>query len=92
MKFSFDGNSLNVKAEDTDFSNKAEITLPCDFNGETMSIGFNSKFLLEMLNNLHSEDLTLEMSVPSRAGILKPVDGLDEKEEILMIVMPVMIN
>ncbi len=92
MKFSFNGNQLKIDAEDADYSNKADITLPCDYNGSEMVIGFNSKFLLEMLSNLHSDDLTLEMSVPSKAGILKPVDGLEEEEDLLMLVMPVMVS
>ncbi len=92
LKFTFNGNTLKIDAEDADFANKADISLPCDYNGGEMVIGFNSRFLLEMLSNLHSDDLTLEMSVPSKAGILKPVDGLEEEEEILMLVMPVMVN
>ena len=57
-----------------------------------MQIGFNSRFLTEMLNNLTSEDVQLEMSMPNRAGILTPVDGLDEGEHVTMLVMPVMLN
>ncbi|ADX67130.1 MULTISPECIES: DNA polymerase III subunit beta [Weeksella] len=86
------GNSLTISAEDVDFANKAEERLPCEYNGTDLQIGFNSKFLIEMLNNLQSDDITLEMSEPNRAGIIKPVDGLEEGEEILMLVMPVMLN
>jgi DNA polymerase-3 subunit beta len=57
-----------------------------------MQIGFNSRFLTEMLNNLQSDEIQLEMSLPNRAGILTPVDGLDEGEVITMLVMPVMLN
>ena len=57
-----------------------------------MQIGFNSKFLIEILNNLESDDITLEMSEPSRAGIIRPVDGLEDGEDILMLVIPVMLN
>jgi len=86
------GAELNISAEDIDYSNKAEERLTCDYQGDDMAIGFNSKFLNEMLNNLNSDNVTLEMSVPSRAGILSPIDGLDEGEHITMLVMPVMIN
>lgn len=86
------GSSLTIHAEDVDFASKAEERLPCDYNGVDMQIGFNSKFLIEVLNNLQSDDITLEMSEPSRAGIIKPIDGLEEGEEILMLVMPVMLN
>lgn len=92
VRLSLNGNSLKLSAEDLDFANKAEMSLPCDYNGEELKIGFNSRFLNEMLTNLSSEDITLEMSTPNRAGIIKPVDGVDENEDILMLVMPVMLN
>jgi DNA polymerase-3 subunit beta len=58
-----------------------------------MQIGFNSKFLIEMLNNLDSETITLSMSHPNRAGIIRPVDNKNSsKESITMLVMPVMLN
>ncbi|MCV6630403.1 MAG: DNA polymerase III subunit beta [Flavobacteriaceae bacterium] len=86
------GAELNISAEDVDYSNKAEERLTCDYQGDDMQIGFNSRFLTEMLNNLGSTDIQLEMSLPNRAGILTPVDGLDEGEHITMLVMPVMLN
>jgi len=57
-----------------------------------MQIGFNSRFLSEMLSNLASDDVLIEMSLPNRAGILTPLDGTEEGEEITMLVMPVMLN
>jgi len=57
-----------------------------------MQIGFISRFLLELLNHLNSNDILLEMSLPNRAGILTPIDGLEEGEEITMLVMPVMLS
>ncbi|MCL6296054.1 DNA polymerase III subunit beta [Jejuia spongiicola] len=86
------GAELNISAEDIDYSNKAEERLTCDYQGDDMQIGFNSRFLTEMLNNLNSDEVQLEMSMPNRAGILTPVDGLDEGEQITMLVMPVMLN
>ncbi|MDC7995308.1 DNA polymerase III subunit beta [Altibacter sp. HG106] len=86
------GAELNISAEDIDYSNKAEERLTCDYQGDDMQIGFNSRFLNEMLNNLTSDDVSLEMSLPNRAGILTPVDGLDEGESVTMLVMPVMLN
>lgn len=86
------GAELNISAEDIDYSNKADERLTCDYQGDDMQIGFNSKFLIEMLNNLGCDDVSLEMSLPNRAGILTPVDGLDEGEYITMLVMPVMLN
>lgn len=86
------GAELNISAEDLDFSNKAEERLTCDYQGDDIEIGFNSRFLLEMLGNLNSDEVSLEMSLPNRAGILTPIDGLDEGENITMLVMPVMLS
>ena len=86
------GAELNISAEDLDFSNKAEERLTCDYQGDDIQIGFNSRFLLEMLNNLESSEIRLEMSLPNRAGILKPTSGNAEGESITMLVMPVMLN
>ena len=86
------GAELNISAEDIDYSNKAEERLSCDYQGDDMQIGFNSRFLTEMLNNLTSDEVQLEMSLPNRAGILTPIDGLDEGEHVTMLVMPVMLN
>ena len=86
------GAELNISAEDIDYSNKAEERLTCDYQGDDMKIGFNSRFLVEMLNNLNANDVSLEMSLPNRAGILTPVDGQDEGEQVMMLVMPVMLN
>ena len=86
------GAELNISAEDVDYSNKADERLSCSYQGDDMQIGFNSRFLLEMLGNLSADDVTLEMSLPNRAGILTPANGLDEGEHITMLVMPVMLN
>ena len=86
------GAELNISAEDIDYSNKAEERLTCDYQGDDIQIGFNSRFLLEMLGNLTCDSVTLELSMPNRAGILTPSDGLDEGEVVTMLVMPVMLN
>ncbi|MBE9489424.1 MAG: DNA polymerase III subunit beta [Bacteroidetes bacterium] len=86
------GAELNISAEDIDYSNKAEERLTCDYQGDDLQIGFNSRFLSEMLGNLNANEVQLEMSMPNRAGILTPIDGLDEGENITMLVMPVMLN
>jgi len=86
------GTELNISAEDIDYANKADERLMCSYEGNDMQIGFNSRFLLEMLSNLSSEHVMVEMSMPNRAGILTPLDDLDEGETITMLVMPVMLN
>lgn len=86
------GTELNISAEDIDYSNRAEERLTCSYQGDDLQIGFNSRFLVEMLSNLGSDDVSLEMSLPNRAGILTPADGLDPGEAVTMLVMPVMLN
>ena len=86
------GTELNISAEDLDYSNKADERLHCDYQGDDMQIGFNSRFLSEMLNNLNANDVLIEMSLPNRAGILTPIDGTEEGEQVTMLVMPVMLN
>ena len=86
------GAELHISAEDIDYSNKAEERLTCSFQGDDMQIGFNARFLTEMLSNLSSDEIQLELSLPNRAGIITPVDGLNEGEQVTMLVMPVMLN
>ncbi|MDV7187264.1 DNA polymerase III subunit beta [Lutibacter sp. TH_r2] len=86
------GTELNISAEDIDYSNKAEERLACEYQGDDMQIGFNSRFLTEMLSNLNSDEVLIEMSLPNRAGILTPADGVDDGEFVTMLVMPVMLN
>tara|TARA_R110002096_G_scaffold136909_8_gene289881 strand:+ start:18628 stop:19749 length:1122 start_codon:yes stop_codon:yes gene_type:complete len=92
VKLKISGSELLLSAEDVDFNNEANERLTCQFDGDDMEIGFNSRFLIEMLNNIDSEVVNIEMSAPNRAGILSPADKTEEYEEILMLVMPVMLN
>ena len=83
---------LIVSAEDLEFSNDASEKLPCQYEGDPMEIGFNAKFLIEMVSNIDTEQIVIEMSHPSRAGIIFPVsDEQNSPEDILMLVMPVML-
>ncbi len=92
VALSLGGNELNIFAEDVDYSNKADERISCNYSGDEMKIGFNSRFLIEMLGNLQSEEVQLEMSFPNRAGILSPTDGNDEGELITMLCMPVVLK
>ncbi len=89
----FNGNDLIISAEDVDFSNAAKEKLSCNYTGEDLTIGFNAKYLIEMINNVETEYLSLEMSQPNRAGIIYPFEENPEPntESILMLVMPVML-
>ena len=91
VRLKITGSELNISSEDIDFANEAHERIGCQFDGEDMEIGFNAKFLIEMLNNLSGEEITIEMSTPNRAGLLFP-SLRDENEDILMLVMPVMLN
>lgn len=84
-------NDLVISAEDLDYSNEANERLMCDYDGEEMEIGFNAKFMVEMLGNISSNMIALEMSQPNRAGLIIPSDK-KENEDILLLVMPVMLN
>jgi len=83
--------SLTISAQDLDFSNEATEQLSCTYDGEPLTIGFNAKFLVEMLSVLDTDDVKVEMSTSTRAGILLPVEE-KANEEILMLVMPVMLS
>lgn len=85
------GNELIVNAQDLDFSNEANERLDCTYEGDNMEIGFNAKFLLEMLNAMDNEEVRMELSTPNRAGLLLPTES-DPAEDLLMLVMPVMMN
>ena len=92
VKLEIKGNSLKISAEDLDYNNKSEEILNCSYNGEDIIIGFNSRFINEMLNNLSSELIRVELSSPNRAGLISPVSNNAEKEDIVMLVMPIMLN
>ena len=83
--------SLTISAQDLDFSNEAMEQLPCTFEGDPMTIGFNAKFLVEMLGVMEGDEVKIELSTPTRAGIMRPTEPIDG-EDILMLVMPVMLS
>ncbi|HVW14537.1 MAG TPA: DNA polymerase III subunit beta [Mucilaginibacter sp.] len=91
VRLKITGSELNISSEDIDFANEAHERLTCQYDGDDIEIGFNARFLIEMLKNLDCEEVMLEMSTPNRAGLLLPVGG-DENEDVLMLVMPVMLN
>lgn len=92
VRFRIAGQELTLTAEDIDFYNEAKERLTCSYEGDDMEIGFNSRFLQEMLSNFDSETVKFEMSAPNRAGIITPVENENEAEDLLMLLMPVMLN
>ncbi len=91
VKLKLESNKMTVSAQDLDFSISAFEHINCQYNGDEMEIGFKSAFLGEILDNISSEQVILEMSDPSRAGILLPFEK-NENEDELMLLMPMMIN
>lgn len=92
IKLNITSSELNVSAEDLDFSSQAEERLSCNYQGDDMLIGFNSKFLTEIFSNLDSNEVSINMSIPSKPAIIRPVDGLEEGEHITMLIMPLLLN
>jgi len=92
IKIQIDDNQLVVSAQDVDFSISAVERLKCQYEGDEIEIGFKSTFLQEILSNLGSSEVRVELSDPTRAGLLLPVETEFEEEDILMLLMPMMIN
>ncbi len=92
IRLNISGRELLLSSEDVDFSNEAKERLTCSYDGEDIDIGFNSKFILEMITNIDSEEICIEMSAANRAALIFPVNNQNKEENILMLVMPVMLN
>ncbi len=85
------GSELQLAAQDIDFSFEGTERMKCQYDGEDLSIAFNARFLIEMLNAAESDEVRMELSTPTKAGIIRPTDA-DENEDLLMLVMPLMLN
>ncbi len=85
------GNNLQLIAQDVDFSNEGNEKMACQYDGEDLQIAFNAKFLIEMLNGADTNEINMELSTSTKAGIIKPSEQADD-EELLMLVMPLMLN
>ena len=92
IKLSLRGNQLTVSAQDIDFSISGHETLNCQYEGDDMDIGFKSSFLLEILSNLNSSEVLMMLSDPSRAGLFYPAEKENEEEDVLMLLMPMMVD
>jgi DNA polymerase III subunit beta len=92
VKLKIGSNLLTVSAQDLDYSISAEEKLNCQYLDEDIEIGFKSKFLIEILDNLTASEVVLEMADPARAGLVLPYDKENESEDILMLLMPMMVN
>lgn len=91
VALSISGSELGLAAQDVDFSFEGNERMKCQYDGEDLTIAFNARFLIEMLSAADSDEVRLELSTPTKAGIIKPTE-LDDNEEVLMLVMPLMLN
>jgi DNA polymerase-3 subunit beta len=92
IKLELTGNQIKVSAQDIDFSISAYERINCQYEGEEMEIGFKSVFLLEILSNISSTEIVIELADPTRAGLLLPAEAENDNEDLLMLLMPMMIN
>jgi DNA polymerase-3 subunit beta len=91
VKLQIGDNMITVSAQDIDFSISAEETLQCQYADDPIKIGFKSAFLIEILNTITSSDVIIELTDPSRAGIILPFEN-EDNEDILMLLMPMLLN
>ena len=85
------GSELQLAAQDVDFSFEGNERMNCQYDGEDLQIAFNAKFLIEMLSAAETAEVVIELSTPTKAGIIKPTEKRED-EELLMLVMPLMLN
>ena len=91
VRFHLEAGKLELTSEDVDFATSAKENITCDYTGQTMSIGFKGSSLSEILTNLDSEEVTIQLADPSRAGIIVPTIQ-PENEDVLMLIMPMLLN
>ena len=91
VRLKVSGSEILISAEDLDFSNVANERISCEHDGDDIEIGFNAKFLIEILSNIHSDKVIFKLSEPNRAGLVLPED-IEDEEDLTMLVMPVMLN
>ena len=91
IRFHVEGSTLQLDAEDYDFSKTATERMSCDYNGYPMSIGFKGSSFIEILSNIDSTEVVLQLADPSRAGLVLPAEQPDN-QEVLMLLMPMLIN
>ena len=91
VRLKVSGSEILISAEDLDFSNEANERISCEHDGDDIEIGFNAKFLIEILSNIHSDKVIFKLSEPNRAGLVLAED-IEDEEDLTMLVMPVMLN
>jgi DNA polymerase-3 subunit beta len=92
IKLKIAGNEINISAQDLDFSISANERVNCRYDGDDIEIGFKSLFLIEIISNLPSSEVSIELSEPSRAGLFLPIKSEDSEDDLLMLLMPIVIG
>ena len=92
VRLSLKGNKLTISAQDIDFATSGVEELACQYNGDDLDIGFKSTFMVEILSNIQTTEVSIELSDGSRAGLFIPFNQENENEDVLMLLMPMMIN
>lgn len=91
IRFDIEKGKLGLRSEDIDFNTSASEDVNCEYNAQPMSIGFKGSSLIEILNNLDGDEITIQLADPSRAGIIVPTEQ-PENEDVLMLLMPMLLN
>ena len=91
LKLALSENQIKISAQDIDFSTSAEETISCDYNGMPMAIGFKAPFLIEILSNVASQEVVLQLADPARAGLILPAEN-EEGQDLLILLMPMLLN
>ena len=91
LKLALSENQIKISAQDIDFSTSAEETIGCDYNGMPMAIGFKAPFLIEILANIPSQEVVLQLADPARAGLILPAEN-EEGQDLLILLMPMLLN
>ncbi|MDL2331202.1 DNA polymerase III subunit beta, partial [Odoribacter sp. OttesenSCG-928-A06] len=89
--FDLSSSKLTISAQDVDYAMSGHESMACQYDGEEIAIGFKSPFVQEILSNIESENVVLELSDPTRPGLFLPFEHEDEDEDLLMLLMPMMV-
>ncbi len=92
IRMDIGGNKINLTAQDIDFSVSANESISCSYDGQPVTIGFKSTFLVEILSNIDTPTVSVELADSTRAGVFKPVYDDKRTTSVLMLLMPMMIN
>jgi DNA polymerase-3 subunit beta len=91
VKLAITESQIELTSQDIDFSTSAEETVPCQYEGEPLIIGFKAEFLIDIVSNLETADIVINLADPSRAGLFLPIEN-EAEEDLIMLLMPMLLN